>query len=134
MRQVIRTIKEAHAYNMAVLMVAGAENTPSPDERLSAPIDIWWVVHDGGLQLLLSTILRKNRVWSRCRLRVFCVLQANEDADALRDKVVDFLYKMRIDGEVKCVILHGTKSGDALNRHRNSKPFARSYAIIAAGR
>ena len=65
-------------------------------------MDVWWVLHDGGLQLLLSTILRKSKVWSLCALRVFCVLQSNEDPDALSDKVVDFLYKMRIDATVKC--------------------------------
>ena len=59
-------------------------------------------MHDGGLQLLLTTILRKGRVWSSCALRVFCVLQFGEDPEELQTKVVGFLYQMRIDAEVKC--------------------------------
>ena len=34
-------------------------------------IDLWWVVHDGGLLLLLSIILRKHRKWHNCNLRVY---------------------------------------------------------------
>ena len=49
------------------------------------------MVHDGGLQLLLTTILRKGRVWSACALRVFCVLQFGEDPQELQTKVVGFL-------------------------------------------
>ena len=63
------------------------------------------MVHDGGLQLLLTTILRKGRVWSACALRVFCVLQFGEAPQELQTKVVGFLYQMRIDAEVKCVVL-----------------------------
>ena len=57
--------------------------TPTPTLALTLPPTLTltptptrWMVHDGGLQLLLTTILRKGRVWSSCALRVFCVLQA----------------------------------------------------------
>ena len=59
---------------MAIIMAKG-DRVPLAHKRLHAPIDIWWVLHDGGLQLMLTTILRKSRVWAGCELRVFCVLQ-----------------------------------------------------------
>ena len=40
------------------------------------------------LQLLLSTILRKTKVWAGCSLRVFCVLQSGENPDDLSAKVL----------------------------------------------
>ena len=63
-------------------------------------------MHDGGLQLLLSTVLRKSRVWQSTALRVFCVVHGDEeDPTALQKKMAEFLYKMRIDAEVKVVVL-----------------------------
>ena len=38
--------------------------------------------------------------------------------DSLHEKAKDFLYKMRIDATIKCVILQNTES-NALNRHRS---------------
>ena len=66
--------QRVNAYNMAIIMAKG-ERVPLAHKRLHTPIDIWWVLHDGGLQLLLTTILRKSRLWAGCELRVFCVLQ-----------------------------------------------------------
>ena len=57
------------------------------------------------LTLTLPLPLTKGRVWSACALRVFCVLQFGEDPQELQTKVVGFLYQMRIDAEVKCVVL-----------------------------
>ena len=47
-------------------------------------MDVWWVVHDGGLLLLLSIILRKHRTWHRAPLRVFCVCHADDDPQVAR--------------------------------------------------
>uniref|UniRef100_A0A7S4HTF9 SLC12A transporter C-terminal domain-containing protein n=1 Tax=Prymnesium polylepis TaxID=72548 RepID=A0A7S4HTF9_9EUKA len=104
-RRMVKLFNEVNSYNLALMVLKGAHHVPKPDARLDQYIDIWWVVHDGGLQLLLSTILRKSKVWANCSMRVFCVIQAGEDPDKLEDKVNEFLYKMRIDATVKCVIL-----------------------------
>ena len=115
----VRLLVRAHQYNQALLVVKGTSAVPDAKERLASPIDIWWVVHDGGLQLLLTTILRKSAVWMHCPVRVFCVVQANEDALELRTKVADFLYKVRIDvAEVKIVVLDADMEVDEFNRYR----------------
>ena len=100
-----RLLLTAAAYNQALIVIKGMEHIPDVTSHMTRPMDIWWMVHDGGLQLLLTTILRKGRVWSACALRVFCVLQFGEDPQELQTKVVGFLYQMRIDAEVKCVVL-----------------------------
>jgi len=105
---------------MALLVCVGFEHVPDAQSRLMRPIDIWWVVHDGGLQLLLTTILRKAKVWAQSALRVFCVVQAAEDASELHGKVTDFLYKMRIDAVVQCVVLSEGYDAAAFNRHREA--------------
>jgi hypothetical protein len=132
-RRLTKLFNEAHEYNLALIVCKGTENVPDKHIPRGQPIDIWWVVHDGGFQLLLSTILRKSVIWQDCSLRVFCVLQAGEDPDELQNKVLDFLYKMRIDAEVKCVVLQGTGSdSNALNRHRAKHEGSAVWAMNAA--
>lgn len=36
-------------------------------------IDVWWVVHDGGLLMLLPFLLKQHKVWKQCTLRIFTV-------------------------------------------------------------
>ena len=36
-------------------------------------IDVWWVVHDGGLLMLLPFLLKQHKVWKHCTLRIFTV-------------------------------------------------------------
>ena len=82
--QMVRLLLTAAAYNQALIVIKGMEHIPDSGGRMTRPMDIWWMVHDGGLQLLLTTILRKGRVWASCELRVFCVLQARDPAPRSR--------------------------------------------------
>mmetsp|Transcript_6967 Transcript_6967/g.11707 ORF Transcript_6967/g.11707 Transcript_6967/m.11707 type:complete len:1007 (-) Transcript_6967:338-3358(-) len=107
MKQILTS---AYAFNMALILVRGIESWPKPKLALhthgrSETIDVWWVVHDGGLLLLLSIILRKHRVWHHCPIRVFCVCHKEDDPIQLYDMVKKFLYGMRIEAKVKCVQL-----------------------------
>ena len=48
---------------------------PQRKEKLSGFIDIWWVVHDGGMMLLLAHLLKQHKTWRKCQLRIFTVAQ-----------------------------------------------------------
>ena len=45
------------------------------DDDDQGNIDIWWIVHDGGLLMLLPFLLKQHRTWRKCRLRIFTVAQ-----------------------------------------------------------
>lgn len=42
-------------------------------------IDVWWTNDDGGLTLLLPYILSKNKRWNNCKLRVFTVVDRDQN-------------------------------------------------------
>jgi len=123
-------LQRVQAYNMATIVVCGTDNIPDHHARVHAPIDIWWVVHDGGLQLLLTTILRKNRVWTNCPLRVFCVLQQGENPIELQKTIEGFVYSMRIDAEVQCVVLKDEDSASFASTPRGGR--AADWQVNAA--
>ena len=107
----------------AVILFKGSDSYPTASSDIVPGrkcIDIWWIVYDGGLLLLLPYLLSKHSVWcneeepaierkSRIRrrrkveakLRIFVVCTSSkEDPDALRVSVVDHLERMRIQAEV----------------------------------
>ena len=65
-RRMKQILASGHAFNMALILIKGIEEWPDSHEVLHGTIDIWWVVHDGGLLLLLSVILRRSRTWRLC--------------------------------------------------------------------
>ena len=57
----------------ALLVLKDAESFPDLDDRLEGTIDIWWIVHDGGMMILMMFLLNRHKVWRKCRLRIFTV-------------------------------------------------------------
>ena len=58
-------------------------------------------MHDGGLLLLLSIILRKHKKWQNMPLRVFVVCSSQDKPETLESTVSAFLYAMRITARLK---------------------------------
>ena len=66
-------IRVASSMELAVLVPKGIDWFPSNLDRMKGNIDIWWVVHDGGLLMLLPFLLHQHKVWRQCKLRIFTV-------------------------------------------------------------
>ena len=58
-------------------------------------IDIWWIVHDGGLLMLLPFLLKQHRTWKKCRMRIFTVAQAEDNSIQMKKDLKQFLYQLR---------------------------------------
>ena len=72
-------IRVATSSELAVLVPKGINWYPSNVDRMKGNIDIWWVVHDGGLLMLLPFLLRQHKVWRSCHLRIFTVARILPD-------------------------------------------------------
>jgi len=86
---------------------------PSKEHHLAnqstSSIDIWWIVHNGGLLLLLPYLLSKHELYQNIRLRIFAVTtKATENPDLLRERIIDHLDKVRIRATVQVVDLSDT--------------------------
>lgn len=57
----------------ALVILKGDEKFPSSKQK--GTIDVYWVMHDGGILTLLSHLLRKHSVWKDCKLRIFAISQ-----------------------------------------------------------
>ena len=125
----MRTLNGVLNLGKAVILFKGGATYPTASSDVAPGrkciegrkcIDVWWIVYDGGLLLLLPYLLSKHSVWCNeeeptierknrirrrrkmeARLRIFVVCTSSkENPDALRVSVVDHLERMRIQAEV----------------------------------
>lgn len=56
-------MRETTAAHQALLIAKNIDHFPSNQERLKeGTIDVWWIVHDGGLLMLLPFLLSQHKV------------------------------------------------------------------------
>ena len=59
-------------------------------------IDVWWIVHDGSLLVLLAHLLNLHKMWENCDLRVNTVVEQVEDVESVKQRIQLYLSAMRI--------------------------------------
>merc|ERR1712045_1052686 len=101
----VDTIRNAGAGKMALLVPKGIQRFPDTGDTVKGFIDIWWIVHDGGLLMLLPFLLKQHRTWKKCRMRIFTVAQVEDNSIQMKKDLKQFLYHLRIEADVDVVEL-----------------------------
>ncbi|XP_046563349.1 solute carrier family 12 member 4-like isoform X4 [Haliotis rubra] len=96
------TVRNVGAGQLALLVCKGIAMFPD-NEKLRGTIDVWWIVHDGGLLMLLPFLLRMDRSWKNCKLRIFTVAQMEDNSIEMMKDLKTYLYQLRIEAEVNVV-------------------------------
>ncbi|XP_047410782.1 solute carrier family 12 member 7 [Sciurus carolinensis] len=100
----VDTVRDTTAAQQALLVAKNVDSFPQNQERFGeGSIDVWWVVHDGGMLMLLPFLLRQHKVWRRCRTRIFTVAQVDDNSIQMKKDLQVFLYHLRISAEVEVV-------------------------------
>uniref|UniRef100_A0A3Q3VWC2 Uncharacterized protein n=1 Tax=Mola mola TaxID=94237 RepID=A0A3Q3VWC2_MOLML len=103
----IETVQETTAAHQALLVAKNMDSFPTNQERLKeGTIDVWWVVHDGGMLMLLPFLLRQHKVWRKCKMRIFTVAQMDDNSIQMKKDLQTFLYHLRLGAEVEVVEMH----------------------------
>ncbi|XP_066247243.1 solute carrier family 12 member 6 isoform X1 [Euwallacea similis] len=97
------TVRTLTAAKMALLIPRGIDFFPDITQKMNGHIDIWWIVHDGGLLMLIPFLLKQHRSWKNCKLRIFTVAQFNDNSIQMKKDLKKFLYQLRIEAEVDVV-------------------------------
>ncbi|XP_044478192.1 cation-chloride cotransporter 1-like isoform X4 [Mangifera indica] len=93
-------INDCIVANKAVVIVKGLDEWPNEYQRQYGTIDLYWIVRDGGLMLLLSQLLLTKETFESCKIQVFCIAEEDSDAEMLKTDVKRFLYDLRMQAEV----------------------------------
>lgn len=101
----IELMRNVQMSQNALLVIKGIDSWPESCDKLGGFIDIWWIVNDGGLLMLLPHLLRQHKTWRSCQLRIFTIAQPNDNIKQMREDLHKFLYHLRIDAQVDIVEL-----------------------------
>ncbi|XP_041847585.1 solute carrier family 12 member 7-like isoform X1 [Melanotaenia boesemani] len=103
----IETVRETTTAHQALLVAKNIDHFPGNQERLKeGTIDVWWIVHDGGLLMLLPFLLSQHKVWRKCKMRIFTVAQMDDNSIQMKKDLQMFLYQLRLDAVVEVVEMH----------------------------
>uniref|UniRef100_A0A7N6AD12 Solute carrier family 12 member 6 n=1 Tax=Anabas testudineus TaxID=64144 RepID=A0A7N6AD12_ANATE len=103
----INTVRVTTAAHLALLVPKNISLFPTNSEPCTEGyIDIWWIVHDGGMLMLLPFLLRQHKVWRKCGMRIFTVAQMEDNSIQMKKDLATFLYHLRIEAEVEVVEMH----------------------------
>ncbi|XP_039141392.1 cation-chloride cotransporter 1 isoform X2 [Dioscorea cayenensis subsp. rotundata] len=112
----VSIINDCIIANKAVVIVKGLDEWPGEYQRQYGTIDLYWIVRDGGLMLLLSQLLLTKESFESCKIQVFCIAEEDTEAEELKADVKKFLYDLRMQAEVIVITM---KSWEA---HMDSAP------------
>ncbi|XP_076762526.1 solute carrier family 12 member kcc isoform X4 [Xylocopa sonorina] len=102
-RVFLQMVRAVAAARMALLVPKGINFFPDSTEKVVGNIDVWWIVHDGGLLMLLPFLLKQHRTWKNCKMRIFTVAQMEDNSIQMKKDLKKFLYDLRIEAEVEIV-------------------------------
>ncbi|XP_061926369.1 solute carrier family 12 member 7-like isoform X1 [Entelurus aequoreus] len=106
-RNFIETVRETTEAHQALLVAKNIDHFPGNQDRLEGGrIDVWWIVHDGGLLMLLPFLITQHKVWKKCQMRIFTVAQMDDNSIQMKKDLQMFLYHLRLDAEVEVVEMH----------------------------
>ncbi|XP_073098703.1 cation-chloride cotransporter 1 isoform X2 [Elaeis guineensis] len=101
----VSIINDCIIANKAVVIVKGLDEWPGEYQRQFGTIDLYWIVRDGGLMLLLSQLLLTKASFESCKIQVFCIAEEDTEAEELKADVKKFLYDLRMQAEVIVVTM-----------------------------
>jgi len=129
------TLRGLSKMKKSVLVFKGHHSFPSSlDVVRKTTIDVWWIVYDGGLLLLLPFILAKNRTWrSGTKLRIFAVITdpATNSVEVVK-AIRHHLDRIRIPAEVLSVDFTATAVVDIMTSQKMSH-YNNSEEDVVAG-
>ena len=91
----LEMVNECKAAEKAALLCVNLHDFPDSKQRLKGHIDIWWIVHDGGLLILLAFMLKQHKTWRRCKLNVYTVAEALENPIAVQNNLEQLLRQVK---------------------------------------
>ncbi|EHA8587655.1 hypothetical protein COCNU_scaffold002878G000020 [Cocos nucifera] len=131
----VSIINDCIIANKAVVIVKGLDEWPGEYQKQYGTIDLYWIVRDGGLMLLLSQLLLTKESFESCKIQVFCIAEEDMEAEELKADVKKFLYDLRMQAEVIVVTMKsweahvesGAQQDDSLEAFTSAQRRIASY-------
>ncbi|CAI5534335.1 unnamed protein product, partial [Closterium sp. Naga37s-1] len=101
----VSLINDSNTAGKACVIVKGLDEWPAEGCGQYGTIDLFWIVRDGGIMLLLSQLLRSRPTFDACKIQVFCIAEDDGTAETLQLDVAQFLHDLRMQADVVVVTM-----------------------------
>lgn len=109
----VLSVRQSFQFNMNTMIVRGHQLLDYTRIALGQTIDIWWLVEDGGVIVLIPYLLSQHQFWNgqgkgkRSRMRLMIIVHEGtpqSEKDTMRSQLEKFMQNLRFaDWEVHCV-------------------------------
>ncbi|GLJ53236.1 hypothetical protein SUGI_1134600 [Cryptomeria japonica] len=132
----VSIINDCIVANKAVVIVKGLDEWPGEYQKQFGTIDLYWIVSDGGLMLLLSQLLLTKESFESCKIQLYCIAEEETEAEELKADVKKFIYELRMQAEVIVVTMksweeHREDQGLETEREDAMESFSKARKRIA---
>eukprot|EP01061_Rhynchopus_euleeides_P023750 TRINITY_DN3850_c0_g1_i1.p1 TRINITY_DN3850_c0_g1~~TRINITY_DN3850_c0_g1_i1.p1 ORF type:complete len:1180 (+),score=421.59 TRINITY_DN3850_c0_g1_i1:416-3541(+) len=103
-------LRVAHSLRKALVVLKGVKHFPCTSDpkdedflrrrQVGEYIDLWWLLHDGGLELLIAFVLRQHTVWREAILRIIILVpigMCEDDKEKIMKSLEEPLQRLQID-------------------------------------
>jgi len=113
----IQAVQVCSIFEKVIIVAKEGHSFPLNKTKLKKGyIDCWWVVQDGGIILLLSFLLNKNEVWKGSEIRLFAIIDSqNDDAGEVKKELMSYITDHRLPITVRTV---GMETSVVFSEHR----------------
>lgn len=99
----LSSLSACDLYGKAALVFVNLGFFPRMRDRVTGFIDAWLFREDGGMLMLLTTLLRRRRCWKQCNVRLFTFAYEDEDPSMIAEYYIKLLEKIRIVAKVRVI-------------------------------
>jgi potassium/chloride transporter 4/5/6 len=99
----VEIVRNVVAAKCAILVPKNVQSFPRSNDKVTGTLDVWWVVHDGGMLMLLPFLLQKHKTWKNTKLRLFTIAHTDDNSAQMKDDLQKFLYHLRIEAQVNVI-------------------------------
>lgn len=107
----VEMLKDAISCQKAIIVVK-ASSKLFPTTEVNRPIDVWWLIHDGDMLVLLPYLLRRHKIWAKAELRIFAIADDLVDFDISHKLLMNHLDELRIDAKIQMIHVGASHARD----------------------
>jgi solute carrier family 12 sodium/potassium/chloride transporter 2 len=115
----VGAIRDCFTFNMHTCVVRGLEKVDWNKRQDVGSIDVWWLIDDGGMTVLMTYLLSQSKFWrghsdTPLKIRLFCLAGDESEIERDQEEVQGLMNKFRFYWDVEIIVLQDAPSKESL--------------------
>uniref|UniRef100_A0A5S6QD85 Amino acid permease/ SLC12A domain-containing protein n=1 Tax=Trichuris muris TaxID=70415 RepID=A0A5S6QD85_TRIMR len=103
MEHFLDVLSRAARGDICLLVPKGLVVFPDVRDQLTGFMDIWWIVRETSIPILLASLLQQHKVWRACKIRVFALAYPEDHLPKLKKGLQKCISHLHIEAAIDFV-------------------------------